>query len=595
MFTVVITEKGGSQKRLSFEESEVTIGRVPGNDIVLPKGNVSKRHSRIVLKDNRFIVVDLKSTNGTYVNGRKITSPLVVRDGDKIYIGDFIITLEDAAADTADAAPSTNAPGDNGASAPPPLPSRAPEPMGDEVVSALMRPAPPNAALLASGPPTGTASIVSVPPVLGGLELAEPEPLVERTQAQAQMPSGVARHTEAESRAAEPVRVNGRSAGPVNAPPKPPERRSMPPVLSVRTSSLPPAASADLRSLMARLARELDVDNTQPSAVEDEGRWRKAERVIETHIGELAKNGTLPPSIDKRALAVAALHEAVGLGPLDALLDDASVCEIIVERFDRIRVGRGEGLEHGEGEFSSVQALLTVMRRLCAQGGVSEPKTSCDLSLPSGLHVVAVFAAAATDGPVLSVRRRPPTPQSLEDLQEAGVLDDEASEAIASELEAGRNVLIVGEPGTALATFVGALIAGFDVDDRVALLERAPDVPLGGRSAVALRRAEAELDELLSRVAYLGKARLVLHELKPTELGRALEALGERRDGALASAYAPTLDSALARLRTAADGDLARVTDALPFVVHLTLENGKTRVARASKLKVEGEKLSVGD
>ncbi|MCB9614064.1 MAG: FHA domain-containing protein [Sandaracinus sp.] len=94
MFAVVITEKGGAQRRMEFDKNEVTIGRVQGNDIILPKGNVSKRHSRIVLKDNRFIVVDLKSTNGTYVNGRKITSPLVVKPGDKVYIGDFIITVE---------------------------------------------------------------------------------------------------------------------------------------------------------------------------------------------------------------------------------------------------------------------------------------------------------------------------------------------------------------------------------------------------------------------------------------------------------------------------------------------------------------------
>src|SRR6476620_8495993 len=97
MFTVLITEKGGSQKRLTFTEPEVTIGRVPGNDVVLPKGNVSKRHSRIVLKDSRFIVVDLKSTNGTYVNGRKITSPLVVKESDKIYIGDFIVGVDESA------------------------------------------------------------------------------------------------------------------------------------------------------------------------------------------------------------------------------------------------------------------------------------------------------------------------------------------------------------------------------------------------------------------------------------------------------------------------------------------------------------------
>jgi len=105
MFTVVITEKGGSQRTLEFDRPEITIGRVQGNDIILPKGNVSKKHSRIVLKDGRFIVVDLKSTNGTYVNGRKITSPLVVKSTDKIYIGDFILTVEDPSGAAADAAP----------------------------------------------------------------------------------------------------------------------------------------------------------------------------------------------------------------------------------------------------------------------------------------------------------------------------------------------------------------------------------------------------------------------------------------------------------------------------------------------------------
>src|ERR1700750_1416708 len=99
MFPILIQEKGGEQRRMVFNKPEVTIGRVQGNDIVLPKGNVSKRHARIVLKDGKFIIVDLKSTNGTYVNGRKITSPLVVKDSDKIYVGDFIIGVDEAAGD----------------------------------------------------------------------------------------------------------------------------------------------------------------------------------------------------------------------------------------------------------------------------------------------------------------------------------------------------------------------------------------------------------------------------------------------------------------------------------------------------------------
>ena len=101
MFAIVITEKGGEQRRISFNKAEITIGRVQGNDIVLPKGNVSKRHARIVLKDGKFIIVDLKSTNGTYVNGRKITSPLVVKNTDKIYIGDFILSIDEAGAGAA--------------------------------------------------------------------------------------------------------------------------------------------------------------------------------------------------------------------------------------------------------------------------------------------------------------------------------------------------------------------------------------------------------------------------------------------------------------------------------------------------------------
>src|SRR6187399_246421 len=98
MFSITVTEKGGEQRRLDFDKPEITIGRVQGNDVILPKGNVSKRHARIVLKDGKFIIVDLKSTNGTYVNGRKITSPLVVKDTDKIYIGDFILGVEEAGA-----------------------------------------------------------------------------------------------------------------------------------------------------------------------------------------------------------------------------------------------------------------------------------------------------------------------------------------------------------------------------------------------------------------------------------------------------------------------------------------------------------------
>src|SRR5258706_14218236 len=94
MFAIIISEKGGAERKESFDKNEINVGRVQGNDLMLPKGNVSKHHARLLYRDGRFIVTDLKSTNGTYVNGRKIAQATIVREGDKIYIGDFVLRLD---------------------------------------------------------------------------------------------------------------------------------------------------------------------------------------------------------------------------------------------------------------------------------------------------------------------------------------------------------------------------------------------------------------------------------------------------------------------------------------------------------------------
>jgi pilus assembly protein CpaF len=105
MVTVTISEKGGQQSQYEFNKSEITIGRMKGNDIVLPKGNVSKKHSRISVRDGNVQIVDLNSTNGTYVNGRKVTSEQPITENDKVYIGDFILQVEQPETSQPPAAP----------------------------------------------------------------------------------------------------------------------------------------------------------------------------------------------------------------------------------------------------------------------------------------------------------------------------------------------------------------------------------------------------------------------------------------------------------------------------------------------------------
>ena len=107
MIKLTLTEKGGEPKVLTFDKDEITIGRVSGNDIVLAKGNISKRHTRLTKRDNGMEIADLKSTNGTYVNGRKIAGPTAVAPSDRIYVGDFLIGLDGPGAGMAEPADCT--------------------------------------------------------------------------------------------------------------------------------------------------------------------------------------------------------------------------------------------------------------------------------------------------------------------------------------------------------------------------------------------------------------------------------------------------------------------------------------------------------
>src|SRR3954470_4498052 len=104
-YSVVIAEKGGATETRSFDKDEITVGRVKENDIVLAKNNISKRHVRIVRKDGRFKIIDLKSTNGTYINGKRVDGPYDLKDGDKIYVGDYTLELDQAAVADDDEAP----------------------------------------------------------------------------------------------------------------------------------------------------------------------------------------------------------------------------------------------------------------------------------------------------------------------------------------------------------------------------------------------------------------------------------------------------------------------------------------------------------
>jgi len=500
MFTVVVTEKEGPERRVTFTESEVTIGRVPGNDVVLPKGNVSKRHSRIVLKDNRFIVVDLKSTNGTYVNGRKITSPLVVKEGDKIYVGDYVLTLE-------------NGPGDLGAQPPP---------------SALDGAG--KAQLPSVNTPLGRDSMVdeALPPVLRGV-----------TMSMSSMPA-----TSAASADLALESESHDSAAPLLSPdPLEFERSS-------REQERPP-----------------EVDGSMPALPAP----------VEPRPGRREGLGLRPPQENTP-------RGETLLGPIDFVLADPDVFHVVVERYDRIRADRGSGLKLESAAFVSPDALVSVVHEVKTVAGVPADAASYDVSLANGLHVVAVLPAAASNGPVVSVRRRPTRVRTFQEQRE--VLPQALGLRIEDALRHKRHVWIVGPSGTDLAAFASSAVAACGTSERVALFERAPELALGDRAAICLKLGAVPVTELLERVRSFRADRLVMHGLREDDLAAVLSAFAQRPEGNIASFEARSAKDALATFDRVAGDDVT--LRAVSLLVELKLgEGGKTRVAAAYDIELD--------
>ena len=628
MFTVVITEKGGAQRRMEFDKSEVTIGRVQGNDIILPKGNVSKRHSRIVLKDNRFIVVDLKSTNGTYVNGRKITSPLVVKPGDKIYIGDFIMTVEDGpsaggyagevAASAHPSAGSLPAAGPSaapamspermrhpteqgeappssfaGSGAPPPLPSHSDslsygQPQQDRVhpsspgVAPAMSPPP-------QAPPPGPTSYDTSSPSGAGSMAAPAQPaFVSPPPSAAPSPSpsmGAPSSAASMSAPSAGARARSDSAGlaGLGGPTVPPSRVGPP----------PRGLDTALRQVMPLVAQRFDVADDSDSALRNQDRWNDAHSIVRDAVQQIDTG-----NVDRELLVQTALREAVGLGPLEDLLSDDSVREIVVEGPGRVVADFGSGLEPVDGVFSSADGVITVARRLFAQAGdkLDGSRAIHQSALPYGPHVTVVLPPIAVRGPVIEVRRMGHGFR-LDDLASKGMLDGSIADVLRAAVEKRRNVLVAGPLNSGVTTLVGALGSAVNKSERVVTVESVPDLVIEGPQVLSLGTGNPgngfTLPEVVEQASRMRADRMVIDDIRGADVLDVLTTIASRASGnfvGVHSAPGQRAEEAIHGLvRLVGRGDRSAIQLLLDSAAHLVVQldrdvDGVRRVQRVAEV-----------
>jgi pilus assembly protein CpaF len=265
---------------------------------------------------------------------------------------------------------------------------------------------------------------------------------------------------------------------------------------------------------------------------------------------------------DREEIAARIVRDSVGLGPLEVLLADPAVEEVMVNGPDRVFVERGGRIEATDVAFADEEELRNAIERILAPLGrrVDELSPMVDARLADGSRVNVVIPPLAIDGPTVSIRRfgaRRPGPDELVAL---GTLTAKQRQLLEAAVGGRRSVLVSGGTGSGKTTLLNALSSFIGADERVVTIEDAAElrlqqphvVRLESRPAGVEGRGEVSIRDLLRNSLRMRPDRIVIGEVRGPEALDLLTALNTGHDGALSTVHANSPADALSRLETLA-------------------------------------------
>jgi pilus assembly protein CpaF len=326
---------------------------------------------------------------------------------------------------------------------------------------------------------------------------------------------------------------------------------------------------------------------------------RPSERGLEATIAELVDDHAAPLSPERREqVRELILRETVGLGPLEELLADSEVEEVMVNGPAQIYVERGGRIERTDVSFESERALRDAIERILAPLGrrVDELSPMADARLADGSRVNVIIPPLAVDGPALSIRRFTAARPDPDELVASGTLTAELRELLAAAVRRRRSLLISGGTGSGKTTLLNALSSYIDPHERVVTIEDAAElrlrqphvVRLESRPASVEGRGEVTIRDLLRNALRMRPDRIVIGEVRGPEALDLLTALNTGHDGALSTVHANSPEDALRRIETLAlmagiglphEAIREQMRRGIELVVHLTRDaEGDRRV-----------------
>lgn len=603
MLRITVSEKGGSDKDFYFDTEEVTIGRVQGNSVVLAKPNVSKRHAMITLVDGAISVLDRKSTNGTYVNGRRITSARALSTDDRIYIGDYTIrarvedvvdsVVEEPALEPVSVEMQHHAtiamPAFKGDLPPMPEPADLSGPIDDfdldvDVViddeSSEVAPPP----IPDDAPSVETAAPLTYD-LADDVDPFEVESIPEELMAIPEDPVVMTVDSAVDFGPDEPeisatgdfVSVENQSSSHLSG-------------LSQRVASVvAPDRSSDryqeaLGWVAERAAEEIFavVPTDKGDFADDE--WQALSDGVMRLVDRLRRENVVPASVDPYRLTQDILFEFTGLGLLEEPLADNSVRVLMVDGVDRVFVTRSGGTERYPRGFANEHTQLRVVTKLLALAGLTADSIDQPIvegRLPDGTYLQVVNPPLSTAGRVILLERPEGGSLALTDFVTADLLSAGHANLIKTAVKSARNILVTGPRGVNKYPLFNALVGEIPENDRAVVLEGRRAVGWSHSNVVLLDKGQV-LRVMGSRsclVSRLGSDRVILTDVEADSAQFLVSMALSGQTGLLLSMNAMDEAQAITRLSLMVrfanpgidyDTSLSMVRSAVDLVVFMT-------------------------
>lgn len=386
-----------------------------------------------------------------------------------------------------------------------------------------------------------------------------------------------------------------------------------PPAAKVEADNSPPAmppfqAISEIRSLcLSRL---------EPSAVAG----MSSERLfgdMERLISEIATQNRIQLNArEQRGLATELVHDIVGLGPLEPLLSDDTISDIMVNGPDRVFVERRGKTVQSTVKFRDVQHLSGICQRIAAAVGrrVDESSPMVDARLKDGSRVNIVFPPLALDGPYVSIRKFGKKPIDLAKLVEFGALTPMVARALEIAAKCRLNIIISGGTGSGKTTMMNALSRFIALDERVLTVEDAAELQLQQPHVVRLEtrpnslegKGEVNQRELVRNALRMRPDRIIIGEVRGGEAFDMLQAMNTGHDGSMSTIHANNTRDALIRIENMVQmGHMGlpslairtQIVGAVDLIIQVARQrDGGRRVTQVTEIcGMEGDVISVND